>query len=73
MEGGHPTFFSEKECAKMKEKIEPCLALIEKAQQSRAKLAWKQSGYDSLACQTATTFCEGALGAPWGATGRCEY
>jgi len=66
MEGPGP-FLSEKVCKQMESKIEPCLKLVEKCNHPK-----KGGNYDSLACQTASTFCEGALSSPWESTGRCE-
>lgn len=68
MEGGHPPFFDEKQCKHMQSQIPVCLGLVEKCNHPK-----NGGGYNSLACQTASSFCEGALSSPWESTGRCEY
>ncbi|PWN48682.1 alpha/beta-hydrolase [Violaceomyces palustris] len=57
---GEP-FFSKAQCDKMYAQVPVCLTLVEKC---NARLPPDQR-YDSLACQTASTYCEGALSSPW--------
>ncbi|SPO40768.1 related to Carboxypeptidase Y precursor [Pseudozyma flocculosa] len=51
-------------CDKMYSSIPTCLALVDKCNRSD-DVGGPEGPYDNLACQTATTYCEGALAGPY--------
>ncbi|CDS01145.1 hypothetical protein [Sporisorium scitamineum] len=56
-------------CAKMKESIPTCLTLVEKCNRKDKH----DKTYDTLACQAASNYCEGALSSPYDKLDRSPY
>ena len=65
---GHGPFLDRSTCDKMWEKLPVCEDLIAKCNRPRGS-----APYSTAACQTATTFCEGALSEPWEKTNSSFY
>ncbi|SNX85759.1 related to Carboxypeptidase Y precursor [Melanopsichium pennsylvanicum] len=67
--GSSQPLLPKKTCMAMKESIPTCLSLVEKCNRRN------EHGhiYDTLACQTATTYCEGSLSEPYDQLNKSPY
>ena len=65
---GHVPFLPEHTCETMKAKLPVCMDLLAKCNRHRGNVP-----YSKTACQTALTFCKGALSEPWRQTNASFY